>query len=782
MRAYSRGFDLIATRAQALSRRKSLSMPTTAGPRIALIFCCLLCLAPSAEAAINAFSLGASYDSTQSNVNFRVYSSRATRVEVDLYTTPMNSAEALSVPLNADANTNIFSVTIPVATLQGAGITGPIFYGYRAWGPNWPYSSSWTKGSGAGFVSDVDTQGNRFNPNKLLIDPYAREISHDPINATWTDGTVYASGASYRNLDSGNVAPKSILWIPISQSTGVKPTRAQKDDIIYEVHLRGLTKNDGSVPAALEGTYAGAALKAPYLAGLGVTAVELLPVQELQNDGNDNTPGSTSGQDYWGYGTLNYFAPDRRYSSNKAPGGPTSEFQSMVKAFHDQGLKVYIDVVYNHTGEGSAWNPNDTGTYNILSWRGLDNSTYYELTSDMQYSWDNTGTGGNYNTYNPVAQNLIVDSLAYWRDAMGVDGFRFDLAPVLGNTCTAGCFNFSNSDPNTAIQRILVELPPRPASGGSGVDLYAEPWALGGNSYQLGGFPAGWSEWNGNYRDLVREAQNELNVDSITTGQLATRLAGSSDIFKGRSPWNSTNFVVVHDGFTLKDLYSCNGPNNNQPWPYGPSDGGSLTNYSWDQGGAAADERAAARLGFALLMLSAGTPLMTGGDEYLRSLQCNNNPYNVDSIANWLNFSLTTDQSNFNSFVRGMIAFRKAHAALRPLNFYTSSQLAWWTPGGAPADAGYFDNGNNHAIAYQFSGDFGDSSPSVYVAYNGWKDTVNFTLPSPGAGANWYRVVDTCGWAEGPNQVNPPGSEELIGGQGYLYGVCGRGLLLLIAK
>jgi glycogen operon protein len=743
----------------------------------------LFCLTLPAVAAINAFNLGSSYDSTQSNAVFRVYSSRATRIEVDLYMTPMNSAEVLSVPLNADPGTNIFSVSVPVATLQMAGITGPVYYGYRAWGPNWPCSASWTKGSAAGFIADVDAQGNRFNPNKLLMDPYAREISQDPINATWTDGTVYASGASYRNLDSGNMAPKSILWMPASQSVGVKPTGAQKDDIIYEVNLRGLTKNDSSVLASQQGSYAGAALKAPYLASLGITAVEFLPVQESQNDANDNTPNSTSGQGYWGYSTLNYFAPDRRYSSNKAAGGPTPEFQAMVKAFHDRGLKVYIDVVYNHTGEGAAWNPGDTTTYNVLSWRGFDNPTYYELTSDNRYSWDNTGTGGNYNTYNTVAQNLIVDSLAYWRDTMGVDGFRFDLAPVLGNTCTAGCFNFSGTDSSTAMQRIVRELPPRPATGGTGIELDAEPWALGGNSYQLGGFPPGWSEWNGSYRDLLRQAQNQLNVSSVTTGQLATRFAGSSDLFQNRSPWNSTNLLVVHDGFTLKDLYSCNGPNNNQPGPYGPSDGGNSTNYSWDQGGAAADQRAAARVGFALLMLSAGTPLMTGGDEYLRTLQCNNNPYNIDSIANWLSYTPTGDQSNFNAFVTGMISFRKAHKALRPLNFYSASQLAWWTPAGTAADGGYFENGANHAIAYQFNGvALSDSNPSLYVAYNGWQGSVNFTLPSPGNGTSWYRVVDTCGWAEGPKQVRAPGSEDPIGGQGTVYSVCGRGLLLLIAK
>jgi isoamylase len=757
---------------------------TTAFTRALLAFACLLFLALPIEAAINAYGLGASYDSTQSNVIFRVYSSRATRIEVDLYASPMGSPEVLRFPLSPNSSTNIFSASILVSTLQAAGITGPVYYGYRAWGPNWPFSSSWTTGnSSVGFISDVDAQGNRFNPNKLLIDPYAHEISHDPVNATWTDGAVYASGASNRNRDTGIMAPKSILWVPASQSIGTKPTRAQKDDVIYEVNVRGLTKNDSSVPTAVQGTYAGAALKAPYLASLGITAVEFMPVQETQNDSNDNTPNSTIGQNYWGYSTLNYFAPDRRYASNSAAGGPTSEFQAMVKAFHDQGIKVYIDVVYNHTGEGGAWNPSDPTTYNILSWRGLDNPTYYELTPDMQYSYDNTGVGGNYNTYNTVAQNLIVDSLVYWRDTMGVDGFRFDLAPVLGNTCASNCFNFSSSDSNTAINRILRELPQRPATGGSGVDLYAEPWALGNGTYQLGNFPAGWSEWNGSYRDTLRQAQNDLGVIAVTTGQLATRFAGSSDLFGSRSPWNSVNFMVVHDGFTLNDLYSCNGPNNNQVWPYGPSGGGNPTNYSWDQGGAPADQRAAARVGFAFMMLSAGTPLMTGGDEYLRSLQCNNNPYNVDSVANWLSYRPSTDQSNFSAFVKGLISFRKAHAALRPLQFYSSAQLTWWTPAGTTPDAGYFNNVSNHAIAYQFNGSaLQDSASSIYVAYNGWSDNVNFTLPSPGNGLNWYRVTDTCGWAEGPNQVRSPGAEDSIGGQGYVYGICGRGLLLLIAK
>ena len=266
-----------------------MSLVRTTAAVTLFTFACL-----PAMAAINVSGLGASYDSTHSNVTFRVYSSRATRIEVDLYTAPQGSAEVLTVPLSPNTSTNIFSGSIPVTTLQGAGITGPVYYGYRAWGPNWPYASGWTRGSNIGFLSDVDSQGNRFNPNKLLIDPYAHEISQDPLNATWNDGTIYATGDSYRNLDSGNQAPKSIVWIPTSQSFGTKPTRAQKDDVIYEVNVRGLTENDTSIPAAVRGTYAGAAMKASYLANLGVTAVELEPVQETQNDANDDTPNSTS--------------------------------------------------------------------------------------------------------------------------------------------------------------------------------------------------------------------------------------------------------------------------------------------------------------------------------------------------------------------------------------------------------------------------------------------------------------------------------------------------------
>ncbi len=309
----------------------------------------------------------------------------------------------------------------------------------------------------------------------------------------------------------------------------------------------------------------------------------------------------------------------------------------------------------------------------------------------------------------------------------------------------------------------------------------------------MGNFPEGWIEWNGGFRDTIRADQNAMGAEAVTPGQLATRIAGSSDLFQddGRKPWNSVNFMVAHDGLTLSDLYSCNHKENNQPWPYGPSDGGEDHNRSWDQGGDPADQRRAARNGFALTMLSAGVPMMTGGDEHLRSQACNNNAYNLDSDANWLNYALSGDQQNFRAFAQGMMAFRKAHPALRPSTFYSSNdengnileQMRWFKPDGTQADGGYMDSTSNHALAWRIDGtEFNDPSAAIYVAYNGWQDPVDFTLPWPGPNRNWYRVTDTCNWAEGGDQVRAPGSEDYIGGEYYSYGVCGRGLLVLVAK
>ena len=741
-----------------------------------IVFFLAIVWQPTAGAEINRLNLGAQFDHTGTQVTFRVYSSRANRIELCLYGKPTGVDESAHLALDRDAATSVWSTTLPVSRIRGEfGIAGTIYYGYRAWGPNWTFKAAWTKGGKAGFVSDVDSRGNRFNPNKLLFDPYARELSHDPMTPAQRDGSVYASGPDHFLQDTGRVAPKGILLAKQPGDIGTKPNRPLKDDIVYEVHLRGLTNGDAGVPKAVRGTYAGAALKAGALKALGVTAVEFLPVQETQNDANELTPNSNNGDNYWGYATLDYFAPDRRYSSDKSPGGPTREFKKMVKAYHDAGLKVFIDVVYNHTGEGYAYDPADKRTYNVLSWRGLDNPTYYSLTGDFQFSWDNTGTGGNYNTVNPVAQDLIVDSLAWWRDELGVDGFRFDLASVLGNVCDHGCFRFDKLDPKTALNRLARDLP--------GISLIAEPWAIGDGTYQLGNFPAGWSEWNDKYRDLVRTSQNKLGVATFTTGQLATRFAGSSDLFQnnGRKPWNSINFIVAHDGFTLADLYRFNSKNNNQQYPAGPSDGGSNNNIAWDQGGSASDQRRAARNGMALLMLSAGTPMMTGGDEFLRSLNGNNNPYNLDTAFNWLNYKLSPDQKTFLTFARRLLAFRAAHPALRPAEFYTAAEVQWFRPDGGPADATYFDNPDNHAIAWMIhASDFGDPAAAIYTAYNAWSGDVTFQLPAPPAGKRWFRAMDTAPWMEPASNFSPAGSEEVLGALNYKLGA--RAVLLLVER
>jgi isoamylase len=741
----------------------------------------------TAAAAPLRFDLGGRFNDAKTQVTFRVRSERATRVEVWVYNAALGEAERARYVLQNEGGGR-WALSVPVAELRQKGVSGTIFYGYRAWGPNWNVDPAWQPGSQAGFVADVNGQGDRFNPNKLLSDPYGFELSHDPTNPSNTDGTIYGTGPAHRLKDSGPRAPKSVVLETVSGDFGQKPSRPLKDDIIYEVHVRGLTKADPSVPAAERGTYAGAARKAAYLKSMGVTAVEFLPVQETTNDTNDLV-ASTDGDNYWGYMTLAYFAPDRHYAADKSPGGPTREFRQMVKAFHDQGIKVFIDVVYNHTAEGGTWD--GTGqTTSLFSMRGLDNAHYYELSNDPKFYYDNTGIGANFNTTTGIAVDLVVDSLSYWKDSLGLDGFRFDLASVLGNRCFAGCFDFDKLNPNNALNRAVNELPVRPGGGGQGADLIAEPWAIGGGTYRVGDFPAGWAEWNGQYRDTVRKDQNQLGVAPVTPGELAARLAGSSDLYgdDGRKPYHSINFLVAHDGFTLRDLYAYNGKNNLQPWPFGPSDGGEDNNVSWNQGGDPALQRQAARTGLALLMLSAGVPMITGGDEMYRTQFGNNNVYNLDSDKNWLAWGDAQANATFLAFSRRLMNFRNAHPALRPANFFNGSvgpsglkDVAWLTDGGAEANGAYMNNPNNHFLAFRLDGArAGDSAASVYVAYNGWSGQVTATLPAPRPGKAWYRVSDTAAWMESQGNFTEPGQEQQLGGG--TYGLAGRSVLLLIER
>ena len=310
-------------------------------------------------------TLGAHWDPTNSFVSFEVGSTRATRILLELFDQPTGAAAIADLPMTS--NGNVWSVQVPAAQLPAT-----IYYGYRVWGPNWSYDPTWTPGSDAGWIADVDSAGNRMNPNKLVFDPYAVELSHDPQTPTQADGTPYATGA-HRDVDSASIAPKGIVLADGAADFGTKPARGLVDDIIYEVHVRGFTEADPAA-GACAGTYAGAATRASYLAALGVTAVEFLPIAETQNDRNDVDPASDSGDNYWGYSTLAYFAPDRRYACDRTPGGPTREVRAMVHAFHDVGIKVLLDVVYNHTAEGAG--------SSLYSMRGLDNAGYYQLDAE----------------------------------------------------------------------------------------------------------------------------------------------------------------------------------------------------------------------------------------------------------------------------------------------------------------------------------------------------------------------------------------------------------------
>ncbi len=818
---------------------------------IALALAALACPCISAAATTapgGVDDLGGNLSVNGSTVNFRVFSQNATRIEVYLYTQATGVAQVASYALTPVAGSAIWQVAVPASTLRGMGFdidpTNPnklftnIHYGYRVWGPNWPYSRSWTPGSAVGFISDVDSAGNRFNPNKLLLDPYALEMSHNYLSSlvtpALTDPTVYTSGTSSipgavpdRQRDSARVAPKGFVAMPYGLGfsnllTGNKPSRAIKDDIIVEAHVRGLTQGDASLTSC-KGTYAGAVAKIPYLTAMGINTIEFMPVHESDNQANDlndtatgRSATGTKGDNYWGYMTSSFFAPDRRYACDKSIGGPTREFAAMVKAFHDAGIKVVADVVYNHSGEGGTWSATDPGKANMWSMRGLDNSSYYLLTrapgtaADRNFYYDITGTGNTLNTHHPKVQDLIVNSLNYYRNRLGIDGFRFDLGIALVNSydnntdpTKADRFFFDRQDSSTAMAKVTAAMP--------GVFLSSEPWGLApnGQGYQLGNMPAGISEWNGAWRDTMRRVSNKYGVHDgdATRSLLATRIAGSSDLFGkpngGRgAPAYSVNFLNVHDGFTLKDLYSCNSPFNQQAWPLGPSDGGTADEDQWDNGGNAQQQRQQARTAFALLMLSAGVPLFNAGDEFLRSLNCNNNAYNVDSASNWLQWTLSADQSNFQSFAKGMIQLRQSQPALRPANFYapadtngnnmraldwfgadksyrsTSGDASFWQATAAAPDA----NNQNRTLMWRYDSTELGGSDILLVAYNAEPLGRNFTLPWTGpAKTTWCRITDTAAWAEGSNQVDS-GATSCVGGENINYYVQARSLVIFKAK
>ena len=718
--------------------------------------------------------------------SFVLYSANATKVLLEIYSKPFGDAVPLyDYWMEKDSN-NYWRITLN-GNLKNA------IYAFRCWGPNWIYSDEWQRGgSSIGFISDCDSNGNRFNPNKVVFDPYAKEITHDPSNkdalshspSTEKPYNALSTGADFRNYDSGKIAPKGYV-ISDSTSYGTKPGIPQKDAIIYEAHVRGITKHSSTanlssllsgysqfasvqdIPSEYRGTYKGASYLVPYLKALGINTIELLPVHETDNDAN---PDDGPGGNFWGYMTFDYFAPDRRYSYDKTPGGPTKEFKEMVKAFHDAGMEVYLDVVYNHSGEGGPWNgsKDNNAQVTVVSMRGIDNSTYYSLVpSDKSAYWETTGCGNNLQCDNPYVRGFILDSLEYWIDEMGVDGFRFDLATVLGREYSSSSSGWDyNLNAVTTVK--IAEL-----GKAKNVEMIAESWDCGGNSYQVGNFPDGWAGWNGYYRDSIRAFVGngaERAAISYTDG-----IYGSLNHFGAEEP--SVNFVVAHDGFTLADLCSYSGAGNalngTLTWPFGPSDGGNGDNNSLGTGTEAASNRQRARNYFAMQMFSAGIPMIVYGDEFGRTQNGNNNPYNIDSVATWNNYSMVatdsphtvstgsdgkaecgtytdkfgkfanTESKNGNfDFARFVMNERLNNESLRQITG-VDAPIEWYSTAGVK---GWEDSGCKKAVMINGSG--AKNGGTYYMMINMTGYDASFTFPSPSSGKEWTRIVDTGSWAE----------------------------------
>lgn len=738
-----------------------------------------------------------------SNVVFSVYSKNAEKILLEIYDEAYGK-EALYdywLTKGSDDFWRIELKDVPNYTL----------YAFRAWGPNWTFSENWTRGnSSEGYKSDCDSSGNRFNPNKVLFDPYAREISHDVSNplSLSENGNKHTnaettSGSVNRNIDSAKIAPKSVV-IEDSTDCGTKPKIPQKDAIIYEAHARGITKHPSSsnlqtilngiegfesvqnVPENLRGTYAGAAYLAPYLKGLGINTIELLPVHESDNDGNlDNAPGGN----YWAYMTFGYFAPDRRYSFDKSLGGPTREFKQMVKSFHEAGIEVYLDVVYNHTGEGGPWSSSSTEQCQIVSMRGFDNQTYYSLVkNDRSKYWETTGCGNNMQCDNQIVREFIIDSLDYWITEMGVDGFRFDLAPVLGREYDAISGNWKlNWNNEKVVSKTLTDI--LNLGIANDVEMIAESWDCASDGYSVGGFPTGWGGWNGKYRDALRSY-----VGAGTPGAANDFIYGNKDLFeKEGGPHKSINFICAHDGFTLADLctYSGAGNANNQnlEWPFGPSDGGN-GDYNSIAGNTSEMKRQSARNYFAIQMMSRGIPMIVWGDEFGRTQNGNNNPYNIDSVATWSNYYMINTDSphtvstggggtyhnNFGKFnnssdLNGNFLFSKFLMNLRSkepaLNQdnYTNVPYEYYNSSGAKLSSA------EQALAIKIEGSAITGGSDYYLMMNMSGSEVSFAFEAPKTDYIWTRIVDTGDWAETNYNFWEESNTECTYSAGGTYGV-----------
>ncbi|MFY4482374.1 Glycogen operon protein glgX [Bifidobacterium longum subsp. longum] len=667
------------------------------------------------------YPLGASYDGA--GVNFALYSQVAQKVELCLF----DEHDVETRIEMTERNSYVWHNYIP-------GLHPGQRYGYRVYGPYDPM------------------HGLRCNPNKLLLDPYAKAIEgnidgDESLFSYWFKSPDDTSAMN--DLDSAAHTMKSAVINPyFDWGNDQHPYISYHDSVIYEAHVRGMTNLNMDVPPDIRGTYAGLAYPSviEYLKKLGVTAIELMPIHQFVNDSFLQEKGLSN---YWGYNTIGFFAPHNAYSSSGERGEQVNEFKSMVKAYHHAGMEVILDVVYNHTAEGNHMGP-------TLSFKGIDNASYYRLVEgDQQHYFDTTGTGNSLLMRSPHALQLITDSLRYWVTEMHVDGFRFDLAATLAR-------QFQEVDKLSAFFDIVEQDPII-----SRVKLIAEPWDLGSGGYQVGGFPSSWSEWNGRYRDTVRDFWRS---QPSTLPEFASRLMGSSDLYQvnGRRPVASVNFITAHDGFTMNDLVSYN-EKHNEANGEGNRDGES-NNRSWNCGVEGPTNipdvndlrQRQMRNMFATLLFSQGIPMICGGDEVARTQQGNNNAYCQDNEISWTNWHLDKGRKELLAFVSKLIHLRLDHPVLHRRRFFTGRepgddsntipQVEWFDHTGSIMDMDDWQNTHAFSMMIYLNGSdipevdwYGNRmvDNDFILIFNAHYEPIMFTLPDERYGRKWQLVVDT---------------------------------------
>jgi isoamylase len=664
------------------------------------------------------YPLGATWDGR--GVNFALFSAHAEKVELCLFDRSGNQEQSrITLPEYTD---EVWHGYLPE-------VRPDQLYGYRVYGPHDP------------------ANGHRFNHNKLLIDPYAKALQG---HLQWSDVVFgYRVGGprddfGFDRRDSARFMPKCRVVETAFTWSYDRPLRTPwEESIILELHVRGFTMLHPEVDPAVRGHFS--ALAAPavidYLVGLGVTAVELLPIHAAVPERQLTQRRLTN---YWGYNSIAFFAPDPRFLS----AGTIAEFKSVVQRLHDAGIEVILDVVYNHTGEGNHLGP-------TLSFRGIDNRSYYRLQEDRRFYQDFTGTGNTLNLDHPRVLQLVTDSLRYWTGEMHVDGFRFDLAPALardGGEYSQGSafFDTIRQDPELA-----------------GAKLISEPWDVGLGGYQLGNFPPGWAEWNGQYRDVVRRF---WKGDGGLVADMASRVAGSSDIFgyRGRRPWASVNFITAHDGFTLQDLVSYNDKHNEANGE--DNRDGHNANFSWNCGvEGSTDDPAIVSLRdrqkrnlLATLLLSLGVPMLVAGDELGRSQRGNNNAYCQDNEVSWIDWQQIAPQDEaLRNFVRYLIHLRRRHRVFSRPRFFRGEvvsddglkDITWLTPAGEEATNEDWRNPVALTLGYVLGGAAGefytpggqrDIDASFLVMMSAYHGDLDFRFPRLGASLAWKALVDTA--------------------------------------